>query len=346
VANLGNEARVLVRFGWHNEFALASLRALASEVDLLRPDLAVSVGVPRRLAQMGLVHEVVEFLGIAAVGAVPFDPDVIVSPYAVRVHDERRFSPEERSELLSALWACAPTPRIDLDLPRTVLHAYWTPRGVAWGRRLPYAVFRPSNQQARPFVRSYVVPSRKARWLNDLANVVAGGTVLDPFCGTGSLLLEAAKLGASVCGSDVNRDAVLGTAANLRAEGFVADLRVTDARARYADWGTTFDAIVTDLPYGRSAAVRARDVETLAVQSLDATRHSLSPDGRIVVMAPSGVLPDAPKGLAVEHRLQERVHRSLAREIVVCIARGQDSRRTKLPGSSGAPPSEISAAAQ
>ena len=38
------------------------------------------------------------------------------------------------------------------------------------------------------------------------AHIEAGQTVLDPFCGTGSLLIAAAHLGAEVVGSDIDAD--------------------------------------------------------------------------------------------------------------------------------------------
>ena len=38
------------------------------------------------------------------------------------------------------------------------------------------------------------------------ARIEAGQTVLDPFCGTGSLLIAAAHLGAAVVGSDIDAD--------------------------------------------------------------------------------------------------------------------------------------------
>ncbi|MEY2426461.1 MAG: tRNA (guanine10-N2)-dimethyltransferase [Actinomycetota bacterium] len=316
-ASSGSETPLLVRLGWNTEFAVASLSTLSKRIELLRPDLAVAFGDRRRLAQMGLVHEVVEFLGVADVGDLAFDPAVVWSPYAVRIHDERRFSAEARSNLLAALWTRVPAARVDLDLPRTVLHAYWTPQGVAWGRDLRTPAFRPSDHQARPYVRSYMVPSRKARWLNDLAGVVDGSDVLDPFCGTGSLLLEASRLGAVVSGSDSDRGAVLGTTTNMRSEGFSGDLRVADARAPYSEWRRTFDAIVTDLPYGRSASIRATDITSLATEWLDASGGVVRPRARIVVMAPAGVLPDSAGELRVVHRFTERVHRSLSREIVV-----------------------------
>ena len=39
-----------------------------------------------------------------------------------------------------------------------------------------------------------------------LAHILPGHRVLDPFCGTGSLLLSAASLGAFVVGSDIDAD--------------------------------------------------------------------------------------------------------------------------------------------
>jgi len=307
----------LIQLGWNREFGVASLRALShDEPALLRHDLAVATANPRRLAAMGYVRHISEFLGVGRVGALPFEPSIISSPYAVRVHDERKFEKNARAELLGAVWDAAGAAAVELRSPRTELHAFATSKGVAWGRSIDVTRFEPGDQQSRPFVRSYVVPSRKARWLNDLAAVDVGHRVLDPFCGTGSILIEAERLGAIVFGSDVDAVAVAGARENFRARRATADLRVMDARHQDG-WATQFDAVVTDLPYGRSAAIRADDIASLAMSWLTATTPLLLPGARIVAMAPSGVLAAEATGLEVCERLTERVHRSLTREIVV-----------------------------
>src|SRR5207253_1281484 len=121
-------------------------------------------------------------------------------------------------------------------------------------------------------------------------------------------------------GSDIDPEAVAGTQANLEALGLDARLRNLDAR-RLDAWGMTFDAIVSDLPYGLSATLAGRRMETLYDEILQAAALVL-PRGRIAVFAtPAGMLPTAPDQFIVLESHLERVHESLTREISVLCRR-------------------------
>jgi SAM-dependent methyltransferase len=100
------------------------------------------------------------------------------------------------------------------------------------------------NPMHRPFFRSVLVPRQRARCLVNLTGVQHGQRFLDPFCGTGSLLVEAALVGALACGSDIDSVMVNGSQANLRHEGLPGQVRRIDAR-RLDEWGTVFDALAT-----------------------------------------------------------------------------------------------------
>lgn len=63
-----------------------------------------------------------------------------------------------------------------------------------------------------------MLPPKVARMMVNLAlgkDITADMTVLDPFCGSGTVLLEAATMGCSVIGSDLDEDAATGTRENL-----------------------------------------------------------------------------------------------------------------------------------
>ena len=114
------------------------------------------------------------------------------------------------------------------------------------------------------------------------------GRVLDPFCGSGNILLEAgaALPGWQLHGSDYNPRAVEGAAANLLAAGLtdLATVRCLDARelaAAYpAGW---FDAIVTDPPYGVRMG-RNVNFHGLYIRFLEAAWAVLVPEGRLVIL--------------------------------------------------------------
>src|SRR5213079_2112695 len=84
----------------------------------------------------------------------------------------------------------------------------------------------------RPFSLPISLHPKFARALLNLSRVPMAGFVLDPFCGTGGLLLEALSIGLRPIGLDRDRRMVLGFRASLRGAGDgalgVADARRTD----------------------------------------------------------------------------------------------------------------------
>jgi len=70
-----------------------------------------------------------------------------------------------------------------------------------------------------------------------------------PCCGAGTLLIEAASVGAAVSGSDSNWHMVAAARENLAHFGIQASVSF----ARAEDVTGQFDVVITDLPYGRSA---------------------------------------------------------------------------------------------
>ncbi len=82
---------------------------------------------------------------------------------------------------------------------------------------------------------------------------------LDPCCGSGTLLLEAAELWPAVeaCGSDSAALCVDGARENLVAAHTHAQVELADARELSATWnGAPFDTVVSNLPFGRRLGVQ------------------------------------------------------------------------------------------
>lgn len=60
-----------------------------------------------------------------------------------------------------------------------------------------------------------MLPPKLAQTLINLANAQPGDTLLDPFCGTGTVLMEAHEMGISTIGSDISPDMVEATRVNM-----------------------------------------------------------------------------------------------------------------------------------
>ncbi len=99
---------------------------------------------------------------------------------------------------------------------------------------------------AKPWTTSASLDGRFSRALVNL--VPDAGSILDPCCGAGSILIEAAALGVTAHGVDWKPALAGMTRQNLAALGYRGTVVQADAREHVQ----TADAIVTDLPYGHS----------------------------------------------------------------------------------------------
>lgn len=135
----------------------------------------------------------------------------------------------------------------NLSSPQVVFLTVVTSEKIWFGRVLSESngMWQEFNQ--RPYVTSSSLPSRLAL---ALVNLVAspGEHLLDPCCGTGTIVMSAAHYGIRATGTDINPRMVGATTKNLLHYGLKADVRLEDARTIEGK----YDAVATDLPYGIS----------------------------------------------------------------------------------------------
>jgi len=138
------------------------------------------------------------------------------------------------------------------------------------------------RDESRPFISSEISTSPKiCRTLLTLAGAKPGDLVLDPFCGTGTLLMEAALLDMKTIGIDLDGNAVEGTQTNLKWLGkeldTYLDFTLIKGDAREADKlvGMEVDAIAFEPHLG-----------PVYRDTLRALTKILRPDGRIAMTVP------------------------------------------------------------
>jgi len=95
------------------------------------------------------------------------------------------------------------------------------------------------RDETRPFMSAEISTSPKiCRTLLTLSGARPGDTVLDPFCGTGTLLMEAAMLGMKCVGIDIEQSMIQGAGQNLKwlgtGLGEWLDFKLIKGDARYA----------------------------------------------------------------------------------------------------------------
>lgn len=137
--------------------------------------------------------------------------------------------------------------RVSFDHPRMRLLLVMAPLGLRLLVRDDPRPFENSWLAARhkPYNYKVATPVRLAKALLNLT-LRPGDTVLDPFCGSGTIPLLAAWAGHRAFGSDVSDACVAGARQNLAHFGLEATVIRADARtARQAA-----HCIVSNLPYG------------------------------------------------------------------------------------------------
>ena len=176
----------------------------------------------------------------------------------------------------------------------------------SWATRRP---------RKRKFFHPAAIFPKLSRALVNLTRVRAGETLLDPFCGTGSLLLEACEVGVVPIGLDIDRRMVRGALRNMlgfdqRWLGLArADVSSTPLR--------TVDAISTDVPYGRASSTSGSDTRHIIEALLVSSLRLLSTGRRLVLMHPRSVEVQDHAGFQLEEEHHLYIHRNLTRTISV-----------------------------
>jgi tRNA (guanine10-N2)-dimethyltransferase len=169
------------------------------------------------------------------------------------------------------------------------------------------------NPGKRDFFHPGVMMPRMARTLVNIAGIRQGGILLDPFCGTGGILIEAELLGARATGSDFDPQMVSGSRQNTPE----SDLMLADAtHLPFCDH--TVDAVVTDFPYGQSVCIKKSDtMDRLYGDALEEIHRVLKPKKRAVVVTHRDISPIAADYFTILQRHDQRVHKSLTRRVLV-----------------------------
>ena len=141
-----------------------------------------------------------------------------------------------------------------LDMPRVTFLTVVTDDKIWFGKLISESDGRWIAHNRRPHVTSSSLPTRLSRAIVNLI-AVPGNCLLDPCCGTGTIILEAAQMGVNAVGYDINVRMVGATRKNLKHFGLHADVKLGDAR-QICGW---FNAVATDFPYGIGLAKDAEE---------------------------------------------------------------------------------------
>ncbi|NWQ90444.1 THUM2 protein, partial [Burhinus bistriatus] len=106
----------------------------------------------------------------------------------------------------------------------------------------------------REYIKTAGLRSTIAWAMASLAEISAGAFVLDPMCGLGTILLEAAKEWPEACywGADISDSQLEGADVNIRTAGLMDKIELLKASVKALPLPSeSFDAVISDIPFGK-----------------------------------------------------------------------------------------------
>ena len=310
--------------GEHPTLPCSELSCVGEVIDS-RPQVAVALcNRVSPVTRLAMSHSVMEYLGECPADIKSFlhlMKDLSISapgPFVARVKKIEGADITEPTTDLERLMGGAISGTVSLDHPSHEFRAIFSGNRCYIGKLLctvDRGSFDARNPGKRSFFHPGVMMPRMARSIVNISLVTEGERFLDPFCGTGGVLIEAGLVGATVTGGDMDAFMVRGTRRNIPDAGlFLAgagNLPIKDS---------TVDAVATDLPYGQSSSIMAEGLESLYTQSLEEIRRVLKPGRRAVIVTHRDIRVIASQIMDLCEFHEQRVHKSLTRRIMVLVS--------------------------
>ena len=211
--------------------------------------------------------------------------------------------------------------KVSLQNPDIEIRALITDSKVYVGLKL-YSInrtqFERRKVQFRPFFSPISLHPRIARALVNISNIKKDDILLDPFCGTGGILLEAGLIGAKVIGNDIEEKMIDGCRKTLdyyeikNYSIFCSDI------GDISNYLNAVDAVVTDFPYGKSTTTKGEDMENLYLRAFESISKILKTGGRAIIgISRYDLINVGKEYLSYIETHEFRAHRSLTRYFVV-----------------------------
>ena len=280
--------------------------------------------------RLGYTHEVHEIISTSSIEQLDNDvssidwSEYIDETFAVRVkrfHSEIDTVATERKVGSLILENCNDI-KVNLKKPKSLV------RVVAFGSIVYVAIekiklnkkhFENTKPHKRPFFYPGSMSPKLARCMVNLSRVTEGQLLLDPFCGTGGILIEAGIIGCKVVGSDIYWKMKNGAAINLEHYG-IKDYRTFNLDVRELKMYEKVAAVVTDPPYGISTTTGDIDGDDIFREFFKSIYDNMQDDAYLCMASPHYVdlKPMADEvGFEIVEQYGIKMHRSLTRIISV-----------------------------
>ncbi|MBD3259751.1 hypothetical protein GF371_03935 [Candidatus Woesearchaeota archaeon] len=143
------------------------------------------------------------------------------------------------------------------------------------------------------------------------------GTILDPFCGTGGILIEAGLMGFDCIGYDLDQIMLIKAKINLK-HYLIKNFRLEprDA-AKMRDKLGNNTAVVTDLPYGRASKLHSKELLELYSEFVGVLYNLVEKGSRSVIIVPDYIDIGFIKNFKIKEKFVFYLHKSLSKLILV-----------------------------
>ncbi len=212
--------------------------------------------------------------------------------------------------------------KVDLEKPDIEIRALITDKKIYVGVKkseIKRSDFEKRKVQNRPFFQPISLHPKLARALVNLSGIKENGTLLDPFCGTGGIILEAGLIGAKIIGSDIEDKMIKGCKKTLDHYKikdyylFQSDISQIDEKIDFK-----VDAIVTDLPYGKATTTKGENILDLYDRSFHSFKKYLKKGKKLVIGTSERKIIDiGRKYLRLEEIHDFKTHKSLTRSFAI-----------------------------
>lgn len=280
---------------------------------------------PAAAQRLAMTHVVLEYLGECDNTADAFrhllkDLAIVAGqPFAGRAkkihggcHERNPSSQLEYERLIGTMISGTVSLRNPLEEYRAILS-----EDRCFFGRVIYRIDRGSYDTRNPGKREFFHPGvmmpRMARLLVNLSCARSGDIIVDPFCGTGGILIEGELMGMQTLGGDFDPTMIHGSRLNIPS----STLLVSDA-TRLPLRDQSVDTVVTDFPYGQSVCIKKENsMDDLYADALKEINRILKAGRRAVVVTHKDISPIASRYMTVLQRHEQRVHKSLTRRVLV-----------------------------
>jgi tRNA (guanine10-N2)-dimethyltransferase len=210
---------------------------------------------------------------------------------------------------------------VDLNNPNILFFGIFTETNFVFGislYELTRNLLRKRAPHTRPFFHPCGLDPYLARAMVNISEINKPQILYDPFCGSGSILIEAALMGFKIIGSDISYKMLRGTSLNLKALN-IEDFNIFRADARKFCI-KSISYLVTDPPYGRSSSTYGQNLVNLLADFFNNNFNMIEENSLSIIAIPSTFKIDniiSKYNFKIQNEFDYYVHRSLTRKIIV-----------------------------